>query len=355
MTDYPDDVTVEQEIANLKMERPHVLLLGAGASRAALPDGDKHGRPLPLMRDVAEELGLADLFPEDLREKATRDFEAAYSELFERGGPHIEELDELIADYFGWLRLPDIPTIYDYLLLCLREKDGIFTFNWDPLLVQARIRLAKLGVSRMPKVFFLHGNVAIGYCVTDETSGVPTRGTLIGPPCSQCGQPFVPSKLLFPVTHKNYQDDAFTAREWKAAHWYLQNCFMLTVFGYSAPRTDVEAVGLLKEAWGDVEKRQFEQTEIISRPGSDHDALRETWDPFIHTHHYDIFESFFDSWLANHPRRTGEAYWSQYLEAQFISENPVPQGLTELVELVEWFKPLLDVEEAHVASSEPQD
>lgn len=350
MTDYSEDVTVEQEIANLKMKRPHVLLLGAGASRAALPDGDKHDRPVPLMRDIADELGLAGLFPEDLREIATRDFEAAYSELFERGGPHIAELDELIVRYFGRLRLPDTPTIYDYLLLCMREKDAIFTFNWDPLLIEARLRVAALGVTRLPKLFFLHGNVAIGYCVTDGISGIPIRGAFVGKPCSQCGQPFAPSKLLFPVARKNYQDDAFTAREWKVAQQYFHDCFMLTVFGYSAPKTDVEAVGLLKEAWGDVEKRQFEQTEIISRPGSDHDAQRQIWDPFIHTHHYDIFDSFFDSWMANHPRRTGEAYWSQYLEAQFISDNPVPQGKSKLAELVAWFKPLLDVEEAQAIS-----
>jgi hypothetical protein len=346
MTDYIGDVTIEDEVANLQMERPHVFLLGAGASKAALPDGDKHGKPLPLMRDLAKDLSLTELFPEDLRALASNDFEAAYSELFERGDAIVAEIDERIARFFGWLRLPDSPTLYDYLLLCLREKDAIFTFNWDPLLVHARIRLAGLGVTRLPKLFFLHGNVAIGFCVRDQISGIPNRSGLIGQPCSQCGQTFAPSKLLFPVARKNYQDDPFTVREWKAARWYLENCFMFTIFGFSAPKTDVEAVGLLKDAWGDVEERQFEQTEVINRPGSDHDALRATWDPFIHTHHYDIFDSFFDSWSANHPRRTGEAYWSQYLEAQFITDNPVPREGSDLAGLVEWFRPLLEVEEA---------
>ena len=199
--------------------------------------------------------------------------------------------------------------------------------------MHARLRLTKLGVMRLPKLFFLHGNVAIGYCAQDEVSGITNRPGIIGQSCSRCGQPFAPSKLLFAVATKDYQDNPFTIREWKAARFYLQNCFMFTVFGYCAPKTDVEAVGLLEEAWGDVEERQLEQTEIICRLGADHEVLRATWAPFIHTHHYEIFDSFFDSWLANHPRRTGEAYWSQYLEAQFITDNPVPKGLSILPSL----------------------
>ncbi|MGH9045402.1 MAG: hypothetical protein ACRDVP_11335 [Acidimicrobiales bacterium] len=35
MTDYVGDVSVEQEIQTLRMQRPHVVLLGAGASKAA--------------------------------------------------------------------------------------------------------------------------------------------------------------------------------------------------------------------------------------------------------------------------------------------------------------------------------
>ncbi|MGA8726296.1 MAG: hypothetical protein WB565_14780 [Acidimicrobiales bacterium] len=345
MTDYPGDVSVEDEIANLQMQRPHVVLLGAGASRAAAPDGDRAGRPLPLMRDVADVLGLGDLFPPDLQSLVETDFESAYSKLFDRHDPVVDELNDRISAYFGYLLLPDPPGIYDYLLLCLREKDAVFTFNWDPLLVHARIRLAGLGVNRFPKLFFLHGNAAIGYCERDEISGITNRGAFRGQRCSACGELFAPSRLLFPVTKKNYQADPFTTREWKGADVYLRACFMLTVFGYSAPATDVEAIALLKTAWGDVNDRALEQTEIICRPGANRDDLRAKWDPFIHTHHYEIVESFFDSWMSVHPRRTGEAYWSQYMEAQFISNNPVPIQTSDLRELVAWFRPLLDVED----------
>ena len=43
--------TVEDEQNNVFVERPHLVVLGAGASRAAFPDGDKNGKRLPLMAD----------------------------------------------------------------------------------------------------------------------------------------------------------------------------------------------------------------------------------------------------------------------------------------------------------------
>ena len=49
------------------------------------------------------------------------------------------------------------------------------------------------------------------------------------------------------------------------------------------------------------------------------------------------------SWLATHPRRTGEAYYNQYLDAKFIDNHPIPRDLS-FKELKDWFKPLLDVE-----------
>lgn len=340
MSDFSDhEVSVQQEIDSIFMGKPHVILLGAGASKAALPNKDKNGKPIPLMRDVAKELNLYKDFPKDLVKLAETDFEAAYSDLFNRGqSKEVEQIDQKVAKYFFDLILPDEANLYDVLHLSLREKDVIATFNWDPFLMQSRIRLCKLGVTRFPKLFFLHGNVRVGYCSKDKVSGV------VGVRCKTCGNFFQPSRLLYPVQNKNYEDGDFIQREWEAIRFFLKGCFMLTIFGYSAPKTDLEAIKLLQMGWGDAEAREMEQTEIINRPGSDHEALRNTWDKFIHTHHYDIFDSFYDSFIANHPRRSGEAYWNQYYEAKFISNNTVPDGITKLEELVKWFKPLLEVE-----------
>jgi len=333
------EVTLEQEIADTSAGRPHFLLLGAGASRAALPDGDKNGRPVPLLQEVADDLGLVEYFPEDLKELARTNFESAYSQLFDREDPVIDKVNGLVREYFSTLELPDKPNLYDIINLSLREKDAIFTFNWDPFLIQSRIRLAALGITdKFPKLFFLHGNVMVGYCEKDETSGV------VGQMCSRCGTVFKPSQLLFPVEHKDYQADPFIKREWAAAQHYLKGCLMFTSFGYSAPVTDKEAIDLLKNGWGDINDRDMEQTEIINRPGADKERLRDTWDPFIHTHHYDVLESFYDSFIAKHPRRSIEAYWNQYFETKFISNNTVPKSFDSFDELEKWFKPILDAE-----------
>jgi hypothetical protein len=212
--------------------------------------------------------------------------------------------------------------------------------------MQSRIRLAKLGVTSFPQLFFLHGNVRVGVCQKDKTSG------LIGVRCTRCGQFFKPSQLMYPVQQKNYNDGDLIEREWEAAQFYLNGCFMLTIFGYSAPQTDVEAIELLKKGWGDPQLRNMEQTEIINRPGSDHEMLSKTWSPFTHSHHYDIFDSFYDSFLANHPRRTGEAYWNQYYEAKWISENPVPREIVDLSELVKWHEPLFSIERQQEGKNE---
>jgi hypothetical protein len=334
------EVTIEQEIADTSAGKPHVILLGAGASYAALPNGDKNGKPVPLLREVADKLALVDDFPEDLKDMSVEDFEQAYSRLYERGqSDELQSINAKVHGYFAELQLPDEPTLYDVLTLSLRDKDVILTFNWDPFLMQARIRLAKLGITTsFPQLFFLHGNVTVGFCAKDGGSGVAGRT------CSRCGGTYIPSQLLFPVEKKDYQSDVFIKREWEAAQYYLKHSMMFTIFGYSAPTTDKEAMDLLKQGWGDVKTREMEQTEVIGRPGANKDVLEDRWAPFMHTHHYDIFESFYDSWIAKHPRRSIEAYWNQYFETKFISNHSLPASFENFKEMTEWYKPLLDAE-----------
>ena len=165
-----------------------------------------------------------------------------------------------------------------------------------------------------------------------------------GETCPKCGGIVAPTKLLYPVAEKNYHLDGFISAEWKTLHQHLKNAFMISVFGYGAPKSDISAIELMKSAWGHVDQRAMEQTEIIDiRCESD---LCETWEPFIHSHHYEIHPSFYESWIANHPRRTGEAYLNQYIESKYINNNSVPKELA-FPELWAWFDPLLDIEKRH--------
>ena len=61
------------------------------------------------------------------------------------------------------------------------------------------------------------------------------------------------------------------------------------------------------------------------------------------SHHYEVHNNFYESWIANHPRRTGEAYYNQYLLAKFIDPNPISKDLP-LNKLWEWLKPYQEVE-----------
>ncbi len=192
---------------------------------------------------------------------------------------------------------------------------------------------------KIPHILFLHGNSAIGYCRNDKLVGY------IDGVCGNCRQALIPAPLLYPIKEKNYTANEFIDSHWRTFELALSKAFMITIFGYSAPDTDTEAIKLMKKAWGEVEKRNMEQTEIIARPGFDEDKLVETWEPFIHSHHYKIVDNFYGSWISKHPRRTGEAYWNQFLEAKFISNNPIPKEL-DFPDLWNWYSKLIEVENA---------
>jgi hypothetical protein len=295
------------------------------------------------MDNFIEVLGLEDLverIPTDLR---ASNFENLYSNLHNDNPDSelIKELEKRIRDYFSDLTLPNEPTIYDYLIFSLRSKDLIATFNWDPFLYQAWCRVQKY-TSDVPNIAFLHGNVAIGYSTEDKASGPA------GMYARKDGGYFEPTKLLYPIEKKDYNSDNYINGEWDKLKFWLnkKSTKRVTIFGYGAPSSDIEAVSLLNESWGSPDDRNMEQFEIIDI--SDEKALRERWDGFIHSHHYDVSNDYFKSSLAVNPRRTSESFFSHYMPMSvseaFRHPNPVPSDFKTLDELYEWHKPLLQAE-----------
>lgn len=327
--------SVEEEIATVAMGRPHVVLLGAGASAAACPNGDKYGRRLPVMNNLIATVGMESTLDELGVDHQERNFEDVYSSLSDSGSLRAcQVIESRVRNYFEDLTLPSVPTIYDHLVSSLRPKDIIATFNWDPLLWQAFGR--NFRPRAMPIILCLHGNVALGHCPHCHRRGVGNAH------CTGCGVLREPSQLLFPTRQKNYSDDPAIKKEWDGLRLVLGEAFMFTIFGYGAPDSDAEAVKLMKEAWGDVGQRNLEEIEIIDIKTED--ELRETWSPFIHTHHYRTTDDFYHSWIAEHPRRTTEAMWAELMDARFVSKNTVPKNL-DFPGLREWYLPLLEVEQ----------
>ena len=283
--------------------RPHVVILGAGASVATIPDGDKYGRKISVMDGFIDNLGLREILT-GINFKS-ENLEDVYSELSEHPEYAAQriQLEDSVREYFTHLRLPDKPTIYDLLLLSLKEKDVVASFNWDPLLMQAFLRCRDITV-KLPKILFLHGNVALRLCMRDKNI-YPAHYEI----CPNCKDKLVPSRLLYPIQHKKYNDDSFIRDQWRILLEYLKAAYIVTIFGYSAPKTDVEAIQLFKDAWGDNQKRLFEQIEIIDIKS--HDSLVKTWEDFIYVDHVQTVTSFGNSILARSPRRTTEDLYSE--------------------------------------------
>ena len=187
----------------------------------------------------------------------------------------------------------------------------IATFNWDPFLVQALGR-AQRYTNNIPQVAFLHGNVAVGYCSDDNIIGN------VGSIC-RCGKELKSMKLLFPIKKKDYSSDEAIAKSWKQLCNALERAYMVTIFGYSAPKSDAEAVAMLKQAWGAVDDRKLEEIELVDI--RDEQTVIDSWNQFIHTHHYSYHTSFFDTTLARCPRRSCEATFDRLMNCIWLDGN----------------------------------
>ena len=278
---------------------PHVVLLGAGASRATCPNGDRRGRSLPLMGDLVDVLNLRSVLGPLGAIVDDENFETVYSKLGARRYAEIRQsVKQSVADYFSILELPRGSTIYDKLLLSLRRGDAVFTFNWDPFLYDAYMR--NRGLVALPSIFFLHGNVRIGACPTHLE-----RWGLRHLPCPDCGVPFRDVPLLYPVEKKGYSSsDPYIAASWRCAREFLREAFVVTIFGYSGPQSDREALDLLKSAWLARSDRKFEHVEVVDIAPKD--DLWTRWTEFTPTSHLHVVKSYEQSFVGRWPRRSQE-------------------------------------------------
>lgn len=328
----------------------HLVILGAGASIAStLLDPEKKGKRLPSMKDLPKVIDMSDLIitvPDELK---AENFEQLYSNIYSRNSssPILLEMNKRVYEYFSTMELPDKPTIYDYLVMALRPKDLIVTFNWDPFLYQAWCR--NRGHGAKPLIRILHGNVAIGYDEEDLKPGPA------GWYRKDNYHVFKPTPLLYPTGEKDYESDRFIKKEWTRLREFLNSdtAWRVTIFGYSAPVSDTAAIELMNEAWGTPEDRNMEQFEMIDIRSED--ELYKSWKGFIHTHHYDYATNFFDSSLGQIPRRTNESYFLRCYpttpEESFHDVCPISRnGFSTFEEMWEWYEELIVIEKEHHAN-----
>ena len=100
-------VPVEVVRRDASFGRPHLVILGAGASLQAFPAGDAFGRRLPLMNNLVEILDLARVLNHSPVSWMNRNFEEVYSELVQRGDcwELVRSLEDSLQEYFASLKL----------------------------------------------------------------------------------------------------------------------------------------------------------------------------------------------------------------------------------------------------------
>ncbi len=323
--------------------RPHVVILGAGASKAAVPEVDKFGNKIPLLDEIPE---LEELAPEwKLLTSAAcpppGNFESIFSWMKKKSiySSQLSKIENIIESYFERLYLPDSPTIYDYLVLGLRAKDTIATFNWDPFLMQAYRR--NKNVVSLPDIRFLHGCVNFATCNDHDILGIPSET------CPICNTKLKRGKLFYPVENKDYTEDNLINRDWEKVTEKLKQAFHLTIFGYSGPKTDSKARKLMLDNWNPIpmpkDFKQFCHAEIIDIKSQD--EIEKDWKEYFTYGHSIIESNFWESSIALWPRRTFEWKHSSSINGKLSFKNIGPYKTDSLKELQDWFSELGNAED----------
>ena len=317
-------------------KRPHVFVLGAGATKATIPNGDKYGRKSPVMENFMQEIGLDDLLRGVKLKTKSNNIEDIYSELSDKPeyGDIVRKIEEGIVSHYRQMQIPDTPTLYDYLILSLRSKDCIATFNWDPLLIEAYNRVNKI-TQNLPQMLFLHSCVEVGVCENCRHYE-PYRNHY----CSICGKPLVSPKLLFPVKHKDYSQSIYIKDAWDRFSYYLENACIVTIWGYSAPKSDSEAKAMMLKAFSS-QFRELDQIEVVDI--AEEEMLYKTWSPFAKktNYHLNIHTSLMDTFVGEFPRRSIEGYVKRNIEGWWNGSTLTLKICRDFEELEQLVTPLL--------------
>lgn len=292
-----------------RLTDPHVVIVGAGASIAACKI-DKNGKEVPLLKNIHKILGLTDeLKKYNFSDEQMEDFEKLFSDI--NGKVEYKDLQEKleyeVCDYFSKLQLPDEPTLYDYLILSLTEKDAIISFNWDPFLMQAYRR--NICVGNLPELIFPHGNSGVGLCYDCKIKGYADCL------CPNCFKELEQMPLLYPIGKKDYNSKPVIVNEWKEAQDVLSRAAGLTIYGYGAPITDVEAVELMHSAHKISQMKDIAPFTIINLPDCEKEQ-REKWTEFYDVDMLLYCNGLEESLLWKNPRVSLETLFDAILQQQ---------------------------------------
>ena len=109
-----DNITLAKTFAT----RPHLVIIGAGATIDTIPNGDKNGKCSSVMAGFIETLGFTDIIKRANLNIESDNLEDVYSALAEHQSCNSIRLDieNTILNYFNALELPDSITKYSLIL-----------------------------------------------------------------------------------------------------------------------------------------------------------------------------------------------------------------------------------------------
>jgi hypothetical protein len=273
-------------------------------------------------------LELRDILSKEDYKKATVNYEEFFTEIVHRNDKDlIDKLEQRTWDYFSAIKIQNTITLYDKLVLALRPKDTIISFNWDPLLPYAYRRNGFLRT--LPALWFLHGNVLNGYCPEHMRIGWNDDK------CSVCKKPLIRTPLLHPVFEKDYESHSVLSESWRHFDHELMDSYFLTIFGYSAPESDKAARLRIHKMLDKNRRKNLAQLELVD---INYDYLiKSTYKELYKTMHVSLFKSINSSWIMQFSKLSCEALYYATLMQEPIHPNPQLET-NNLTELQGWAK-----------------
>lgn len=272
----------------------HLVILGAGSTIAAIPDGDRNGMRAYTLNNFLEDPFYADFLASLDSKYQNLNIEEMCTKMYSEDRQLYEAFERLIRNKYASLELPNGFNLLERLIMSLTSDDAIISFNWDDLIIQAYNRAKQYIPSiLLPIIVFPHGNAQA--CYNEHRYGSSRNPNNYG---------LRPSPLNMPVDELDYQNNLFIKSQWQILDFYMRYSQMITFFGYRGPVSDIQD---LKRMENCLHSNQIcGKIEIIDKTKEDAMQVAQNLENIINLtgNEADCCGSFFESRIAQYPRET---------------------------------------------------
>lgn len=272
----------------------HLVILGAGSTIAAIPDGDRNGMRAYTLNNFLEDPFYADFLASLDSKYQNLNIEEICTKMYSEDRQLYEAFERLIRNKYASLELPNGFNLLERLIMSLTSDDAIISFNWDDLIIQAYNRAKQYIPSiLLPIIVFPHGNAQA--CYNEHRYGSSRNPNNYG---------LRPSPLNMPVDELDYQNNLFIKSQWQILDFYMRYSQMITFFGYRGPVSDLQD---LKRMENYLHPNQIcGKIEIIDKTKEDAMQVAQNLENIINLtgNEADCCGSFFESRIAQYPRET---------------------------------------------------